>query len=102
MTGKRITQGPARSVRIDDWLLQRTRCDVCSLRTLWTLDNFEFNRVPFFQGFVSVAYDSGVMDKYIWAFIAPDEAVTFRVIEPFNRALHFPWDETFVSQSIVH
>jgi hypothetical protein len=29
------------------------------------------------------------MDKYIWAFIAPDKAVTFRVIEPLNRAIHF-------------
>jgi hypothetical protein len=58
------------------------------LRSLWTLDNFEFNRVPFVQRFVSLAYDSCVVDKYIWPAIGPDEAVTFCVIEPLDRAFH--------------
>ena len=61
---------------------------ICSLRSLWTLDNFEFNRVPFVQGFVSLAYDSRVVDKYIWTVIMPDEVLTFCVIEPLDGAFH--------------
>jgi len=52
------------------------------------LDNFEFNGVSFIQGFVSLAYDCRVVDKYIWTVIAPNEAVAFRIIEPFDSALH--------------
>jgi len=62
---------------------------ICSLRPLWTLDNFEFDRVPFVEGFVSLAYDCRVMDKYIWTVLASNEAVAFRVIEPFDLALHY-------------
>src|SRR5258707_15002180 len=57
----------------------RTPDHICSLRSSFrTLDNFECNRVPFVQGFVSLANDSRVMDKYIWTIIAPDEAVALR------------------------
>src|ERR1700730_6194567 len=68
--------------------IQRTPSHICSLRSFRTLDNFEFNGVPFVQGFVSLAYDCRVMDKDIWTVIAPDEAVAFRVIEPLDRAFH--------------
>ncbi len=61
---------------------------VTSLRPLWTLDNFEFNRVPFVQGLVTLADDCRVMDKYVWTVIASDEAVAFRVIEPSDLTLH--------------
>jgi hypothetical protein len=52
------------------------------------LDNFEFNGVPFLQGFVSLGYDCRVVDKDIWTVIAPDEAAAFRIIEPFDSTLH--------------
>src|SRR5258708_26528980 len=68
--------------------IESTPSHICSLRPFGTLDNFEFNGVPFLQGFVSLAYDSGVVDKYIWTVIAPDEAVAFRVMEPFDCAFH--------------
>jgi hypothetical protein len=61
---------------------------VCSLRPLWTLDNFEFNGVSFVQGFVSLAYDSRVVDKYVWTVPTSDEAIAFRIIEPFDYTLH--------------
>jgi hypothetical protein len=61
---------------------------ICSLRPLWTLDNFELNRISFIQGFVSLACDCRVVDKYIWTVIAPDEAVAFRIIEPLDCAFH--------------
>src|ERR1700730_18743466 len=88
--------------------LRGTLCHICRLRPLWTLDNFEFNRVPFVQGFVSLAYDCRVMDKYIGSTLASDEAVAFRVIEPLDRAFHLLWSrrdansEISVWQSIIH
>ncbi len=57
---------------------------ITSLGSFTTLDNLECNGVPFIQGFVSLAYDSRVVDKYIWTVIAPDEAVAFRMIKPFD------------------
>jgi hypothetical protein len=62
---------------------------ICSLRPLCTLDDFEFNRVPFVQGFVSLAYDCRVMYKYIRTIHASNEAVPFCVIEPLDCAFHF-------------
>jgi hypothetical protein len=62
---------------------------IASLRSFTTLDDLEFNCVPFVEGFVSVAYDCRVMNKYVWTVVAPDEAVAFRIIEPFDYALHF-------------
>ena len=64
---------------------------VTGLRPLGTLDNFEFNRVPFIKNFVALAYDARVVDKYVWTVLAPDEAVTFRVIEPLDCAVHRLW-----------
>ena len=61
---------------------------ITSFRSFRTLDNFEFNRIPFVQGFVSLAYDCRVVDKYVWTVIAPDEAVAFRMIKPFDLASH--------------
>jgi len=61
---------------------------ITSLRSFWTLDNCEFNRVPFVQGFVSLAHNCRVVDKYILTAIAPDEAVTFLVIEPLDHTFH--------------
>jgi hypothetical protein len=37
---------------------------------------------------LSLAYDCRVVDKYIWPVIASNEAVAFRIIEPFDLALH--------------
>src|ERR1700730_1244323 len=68
--------------------LRGTLCHICRLRPLWTLDNFEFNRVPFVQGFVSLAYDCRVVDKYVGSILASDETVTFRVVEPLDLAFH--------------
>ncbi len=61
---------------------------ITSLRSFRALDNLKFNLVPFVQGFVSLAYDCRVMDKYIWTMIASDKAVTSPVIEPLDYALH--------------
>lgn len=61
---------------------------ICGLRSFRTLDNFEFDRVLFVQSLVSLVYDCRVMDKNIWTVIASDESESFRIIEPFDSALH--------------
>src|SRR5258708_7745663 len=61
---------------------------ICSLRSFRTLGNLEFNRVPLVQGFVSLADDCRIVDKYIWTVIAPDKPVPSGVVEPFDYALH--------------
>jgi hypothetical protein len=48
---------------------------IASLRSFRTLDNFEFNRVAFVQGFVSLPCDCCVVDKYIRSVLAPDKSV---------------------------
>jgi hypothetical protein len=73
-------------VRFGDQLTQLDH--ICGLRSFRTLDNFEFNRVPFVKGPISLAYNCRVVDKYVWTVIAPDEAVTLRIIKPFDWALH--------------
>jgi hypothetical protein len=52
------------------------------------LDNFEVNPVPLVQDFISLAYDSRVVDKYIWTVLAPDKAIASQIIEPSDHALH--------------
>jgi hypothetical protein len=60
--------------------------DVGSLRTFRSLHNFEFDHISFLQSAVAVSNDGGIVDEDIGAIVAPDEAVTFRVIEPFYGA----------------
>ena len=76
----------------DDLIMRRriesTPSHICSLRSFRTLDNFEFNLVPFILGLIALAYDCRVVDKYIWTIIAPDEAVAFRIMELLDYALH--------------
>jgi hypothetical protein len=49
------------------------------------------------QGAITIAGDGGIVDKNVWAFIAPDEAVSFGIIKPFYGSLHFdcPPDRDF-------
>jgi hypothetical protein len=69
-------------------LLRRVPCHIRGLRSFRPLDNLEFNRIPFIQGLVTLGYDRRVMDKHIRTSIAPDEAITFRIVEPLDRAFH--------------
>jgi hypothetical protein len=56
---------------------------ISSLRTLRSLDDLKLDRISFLQRAVAVASDRGIMYENIGAIVAPDEAVTFCVIEPF-------------------
>src|SRR4029077_1069986 len=60
-----------------------------SLRTFRPLHNFKLDSLSFLQSTVAVANDSGIMNENVRAIVAPDEAVTLRVIEPFYCATQF-------------
>src|SRR5215472_13914580 len=62
--------------------------NVRGLPTFWALYDFEFDRIPFLQGTVTVADNRRVMNKDIGAFITPDKAIPLRVVEPLHCALH--------------
>ena len=59
--------------------------DIGSLRALGPLHDFKLDRLSFLQGSVTVTDDSGIMDENIGAIVAPDESVSFRIVEPFYR-----------------
>jgi hypothetical protein len=61
---------------------------VCRLRTFRPLDDFKLDRISFLQSAIAVASDCGIMYEHIRAIVTPDEAVPFRIIEPFNRSSH--------------
>ncbi len=56
--------------------------DVCGLRTLLALGDFELHLVPFLQALVALRTDRAVMYKNIRAICAPNEPVPLGVIEP--------------------
>ncbi len=58
-----------------------------SLRSLIALDDVVFDFIAFFQRFVSIMLDGGVVDKDIRAAIATEEAKALGVVEPFNRSM---------------
>src|SRR5688572_20521558 len=60
--------------------------DVPCLRTLWTVDDLEFDRLTLFQGPEAVATDRGVVHEHVAATLALNEPVPFCVIEPLDLA----------------
>ena len=59
---------------------------VSSLRTLRSLHDFKLNHISFLQGAITVANNRGIMNEDVGTIIAPNESVTFCVIEPFHRS----------------
>jgi hypothetical protein len=69
--------------------LARRLGDVGCLGTFGSLDNLKFDGISFLQRAIAVANYGGVVNKYIRPIFSSDEAVSFRVIEPLYRSLHF-------------
>jgi hypothetical protein len=61
---------------------------VGGLGTFRSLDNLKFDRVSFLQSSIAVSHDCGIMNENVRAVLAPYEAITFRIIEPFYRSTH--------------
>ncbi len=49
-------------------------------------DNVKFYTLPFFEGFKTLALNSGMMDKYIFAAILLNKTKSFGIVKPFNRS----------------
>ena len=58
--------------------------DVPCLRTLWAVNDLEFDRLTLFQGPEAVATDRGVMDEDVAAALAFNETVALGVVEPLD------------------
>jgi len=64
----------------------RDLTNIGRLRSFVSLDDFEFNFVAFLQAFVTLACDGAIVDEYIRSPVAPQEAISFRVVEPLDGA----------------
>jgi hypothetical protein len=58
------------------------------LKPLWSLFNFELDRLTFLKGAKPVRFDGAVVDENIRTAFACEEAVALRRIEPFDRTGH--------------
>src|SRR5204863_7219453 len=67
--------------------------NILRLKTLMTLSNREFDAVAFFQGLVSVTYNSRIVHEHIASRRSLDKPESLLVIEPLHLALlfaHYP------------
>lgn len=58
------------------------------LGTFRPLDNLELDWISFLQGAVAISKYGRVVNEDVGAIIASDEAVAFRVVEPFYSPEH--------------
>src|ERR1051326_2254344 len=58
--------------------------DVPCLRTLGAVDDFEFNRLAFFQGPETVATDCGIVHEHVATTLAFNETVALGVVKPLD------------------
>jgi hypothetical protein len=60
--------------------------DVSCLRPLGPLYDLKFDWISFLKSAITVSDDRGIMNENIWAIFAPDEAVSFRIVEPLDSS----------------
>jgi hypothetical protein len=60
--------------------------NVSCLGSLRALHDLKFDWISFLKSAITVADDRGIMNENIWAIFAPDEAVSFRVVEPLDSS----------------
>src|SRR2546422_10398274 len=63
--------------------------NVCGLRSLLSIHDFEFDRHALLKSAVPVAHDCGVMHEDVTAILASDKSIPLGVIEPLHCSLHF-------------
>jgi hypothetical protein len=56
---------------------------ICCLRTFRSRGDLKLDRISFLQRAVAVTSDCGIMDENIGTIVAPDKAISFRIIKPF-------------------
>jgi len=60
--------------------------DVSGLGSLRALHDLKFDWVSFLKSAIAVSDDRGIMNENIRAIFAPDEAISFRVVEPLDSS----------------
>lgn len=63
---------------------------ICRLWPFLPLRDFEFDFVTFLKALVPFGCDGAIVHKYIGTIFTSDEPVAFCIIEPLDRAFHFP------------
>jgi hypothetical protein len=58
------------------------------LRPLWAFYDLKFDRVPFLQGPISIAYYCRVMNENVRTIIPPYKAISLRIVKPFHFTNH--------------
>src|SRR5215510_9431779 len=84
-TGTGRHQTRSGEVKLKSSITSRRFGNVRGLRPFLALRDLELHDISFLQAFVALRGDSAVMHEHIGSTIAPDEAVTFRVVKPFHR-----------------
>jgi len=62
--------------------------NVSGLRAFGALHNLKLDWISFLQCPIAVACDCGVVDKDVGTIVAPDEPISFRIIEPLYGSSH--------------
>jgi len=75
--------------------------NVLRLEAFLTLDNIEFNTLPFVEGFETIRHDSIEVHKNVTTSITLDKAVAFARVEPFYNTLFFRHDLELLSKNIA-
>ena len=70
------------SGRVVGCVLESDNC-LC-LGTFLPLDDVELHVIPFFQGFVSVQLNRGIVNEYVGAIFASDESIALGVVKPLD------------------
>ena len=67
--------------------LELQKLYVLRLPALGPFDYVELDRLAFLQTAEAIRLDRRIVNKYVFAILAADEAVALRVIEPLNCSL---------------
>lgn len=60
--------------------------NVGSLGSLGALYDLKFDWISFLKSAITVSDDRRIVNENIWAIFAPDEAVSFGIIEPLDSS----------------
>jgi hypothetical protein len=61
--------------------------NICGLKTLFALGDFEFDFIPLVEGLESIPVNGGVVDKQVIPVFSGDEPIALLLVKPFNLPL---------------
>lgn len=60
---------------------------VCGLRTFLAFGDLEIDLIAFLETLIAFGADRAVVNKYVRSICAPDEPVSFSIVEPFDSSV---------------